>query len=110
MKQLDPNRLNPFLRDAAVTFVPELTDDQLVRLTKGIAALHPHAMVSRMSTVTAMIHGIPARAATAHEADVATWVSVNAQIRSTLNSVADADTELTSIDVRLPAASPFAID
>lgn len=63
-----------------------------------------------MSTVTALIHGIAARAETSHQADVTTWDTVNAEIRSTLNTDADADTELTSIDVHLPEKSPFDID
>jgi hypothetical protein len=35
MAQPEAKRLNPLLRDAAISFVPQLTDDQLVRIARA---------------------------------------------------------------------------
>ena len=82
MAQPEAKRLHPFLRDAAISFVPQLTDELLVRITQAITTLYPGTLVSRMTDFTAMIQGFPA-------------------------TPADSSTELTSIDVRLPEESLF---
>lgn len=107
MTQPELKRLNPFLRDAAVSFVPELTDDQLVRITGALVALYPDTLVSRMTDFTAMIQGIPLEAETANEADRVTWAIISREVRDVLVTLADVGTELTSIDVRLPPESMF---
>jgi hypothetical protein len=107
MAQPEAKRLNPFLRDAAISFVPQLTDDQLVRITRAITALNPGTLVSRMTDFTAMIQGFPVEAETAHEANRVTWAIISREVRDVLVTAVDAHTELTSIDVRLPEESLF---
>ncbi|MGZ5212401.1 MAG: hypothetical protein ACXWXM_01450 [Actinomycetota bacterium] len=107
MTQPEATRLNPFLRDAAISFVPELTDDQLVRVDRALIALYPDILVSRMTDFTALIQGIPVEAGTAQEADRVTWAMISHEILEVLVDPEDAGTELASIDVRLPALSMF---
>ncbi len=107
MTQPESTRLHPFLRDAAVSFVPELTDDQLVRIDRALMALYPDTLVSRMTDFTALIQGIPVEAETAHEANRVTWAMISHEVREVLAGPKDAGTELASIDVRLPALSMF---
>jgi hypothetical protein len=107
MTQHELKRRNPFLRDAAVSFVPEMTDDQLVRIARALTDLHPDVLVSRLSDFTALIQGIPVEAATAQEADGITWTAISREVRAILVMPADAKTELISIDVRLPTQSMF---
>jgi hypothetical protein len=107
MAQPKAKRLNPFLRDAAISLVPQLTDDQLVRITRAITALDPGTLVSRMTDFTAMIQGFPVEAETAHEANRVTWAIISREVRDVLVTTADDRTELTSIDVRLPEESLF---
>ncbi len=107
MTQPEPKRRNPFLRDAAVSFVPELADDQLVRIARALTALYPDILVSRMTDFTALVQGFPVEAETAHEANRVTWAIISREVRDVLVTTADAGTQLTSIDVRLPAQSMF---
>ncbi|MGZ8641816.1 MAG: hypothetical protein ACXWYF_10265 [Actinomycetota bacterium] len=107
MTQHEVERLNPFLRDAAVSFVPELTDDQLARIARAITALYPDTLVSRMTDFTTLVQGIPVEAETAQGANRVTWAMISREVREALVSPADVGTELTSIDVRLPAESMF---
>jgi hypothetical protein len=110
MTQPDTMRLHPFLRDAAISFVPEMRDDQLVRIARALTTLHPHVLVSRMTDFTALIQGIPVEAGTAHEANGVTWAMISDEVREVLDTPADAGTELASIDVRLPAHGIFDLD
>lgn len=107
MTQPESTRLNPFLRDAAVSFVPELTDDQLVRIDRALMALYPDTLVSRMTDFTVLIQGIPVEAETAHEANRVTWAMISREVCEVLAGPKDAGTALASIDVRLPALSMF---
>lgn len=107
MTQPEAKRLNPFLRDAAISFVPELTDDQLDRITRTLTDLYPDTLVSRMTDFTALVQGIPVEAETAHGANHVTWAMISHEVHRVLGTPADAGTELTSIDVRLPALSMF---
>ena len=84
-----------------------MTDDQLVRIAGAITALDPGTLVSRMTDFTAMIQGFPVEAETAHEANRVTWAIISHEVRDVLVTTADARTELTSIDVRLPEESLF---
>jgi len=91
----------PFLREAAVTLVPALTDDQLQRIAEELDSLaNPYLLVSRISDHTALIQGIPVKAASPHEADVLTWEALFTHIRSALREPWDWDTRVTAIDVR----------
>jgi uncharacterized protein (DUF1697 family) len=107
MTQHEATRLHPFLRDAAMSFVPELTDDQLARITRALTTPYPDTLVSRMTDFTALIQGIPVEAETAQEADRVTWALVSDEVHEVLTTPADAGTELTSIDVRLPVQGMF---
>jgi hypothetical protein len=60
-----------------------------------------------MTDVTALIQGMPIEAATANEADRVTWAIISREVREAMVTLADVGTELTSIDVRLPAQSMF---
>lgn len=104
MTQHEVKRLNPFLRDAAVSFVPE-TDDQLVGITRALTGLNPQTLVSRLTDFTALVQGIPVEAETTDEANRVTWAMISDEVREVLVTPADAGTELASIDVRLPAQS-----
>lgn len=107
MTKHEATRLNPYLRDAAVSFVPEMTDDQIVRIARSLTARYPHILVRRLTDFTALVQGIPVEAATAHEADGVTWATISREVREVLVTPADAGTELASIDVRLPTQSMF---
>ena len=107
MTQPEATRLNPFLRDATISFVPELTDDQLVRIERALVALYSDILVSRMTDFTALIQGIPVEAGSAQEADRVTWAMISHEVREVLVDPNDARTQLASIDVRLPALSMF---
>jgi hypothetical protein len=107
MVQPDARQLNPFLRDVAISFVPQLSDDQLARIARALTTSYRDALVSRMTDFTALIRGIAVQAETAHEADRITWAEISHEVRGVLRTPTDAGTELTSIDVRLPAQSPF---
>jgi hypothetical protein len=107
MTQHDVTARKPFLRDAAVSFVPEMTDGQLDRFVRVLGALYPHILVSRLTTATALVQGIPVEAETGQEADQVTWATVRGAVGDVLVTPGDVGTELTSIDVRLPAQSMF---
>jgi hypothetical protein len=60
-----------------------------------------------LPTATALVRGIPVEAETGHEADRMTWETVRREVDDVLATPGDVGTELTSIDVRLPAQSMF---
>ena len=94
-------QLKSYLREAAITLVPSLTDDQLHRITDQLDALdNPFLLVSRLSPHTALIQGIPVKAPSSHDADAITWDTVNTHIRAALSEPGDAGTTVTAIDVR----------
>ncbi len=107
MTQPRLKRLNPFLRDAAVSFVPEMTDDQLVRVARRLTTWHPDVLVSRLSDFTALVQGIAVEAETAHDANLVTWAAISTEVRLVLDTPDDVGTEMTSIDVRMPEQSTF---
>jgi hypothetical protein len=88
MTQPRLKRLNPFLRDAAVSFVPEMTDDQLVRVARRLTAWHPDVLVSRLSDFTALVQGIAVEAETAHDANLVTWAAISTEVREMLDTPA----------------------
>ena len=92
---------SPYLREAAVTLVPALTDDQLERIAAALDSLaNPYLLVSRLSDHTALIQGIPVKAGSPLEADALTWETIFTQVRSALRGPWDWDTRVTAIDVR----------
>jgi hypothetical protein len=96
--------LRRYLRDAAVTFVPELAEDQFLRLGMFLADMHPHVLVSRLSYCTFLVKGIATQAATTEEADARVWELMSLEVRSVLSLAADARTRITSIDVQEASA------
>jgi hypothetical protein len=91
----------PFLREAAVTLVPQLTDEQLERIGAEFAALANHfLLVSRVSDNTVLIQGIPVTAESPHEADALTWDKIHTHVCAALCEPWDWDTTVTAIDVR----------
>ena len=91
----------PFLREATVTLLPALTDDQLQRIAEELDSLaNPYLLVSRISDHTALIQGIPVKAGSSHEADVLTWEALFMHVRAALRGPWDWDTRVTAIDVR----------
>ena len=91
----------PFLREAAVTLVPHLTDEQLERIGAELTSpANPFLLVSRLSDNTALIQGIPVKAASPVEADALTWETIYTHVRSALNEPWDWNTTVTAIDVR----------
>jgi hypothetical protein len=91
----------PYLRDAAVTVVPTLTDDQLDRIADELSSLpSPYLLVSRISEHTALIQGIPVKADSSHDADAATWESIYVHVRTALSGLWDWNSTITAIDVR----------
>ena len=96
----------PFLREAAVTLVPALTDDQIERITVELDFFAtPYLLISRISDHTALIQGIPVQAGSAHEADSLTWQSIFAHVGAALSGPWDWDTRVTAIDVREPSGA-----
>ncbi len=92
---------SPFLREATVTLVPRLTDEQLERIGAELASMtHPFLRVSRLSDNTALVQGLPVKAASTVEADALTWQTIYACVRSALREPRDWDTTVTAIDVR----------
>ena len=89
----------PYLREAGVTLVPTLTDEQLVRISEELSAFE-NALVSRLSEHSALIQGIPVKAGSPLEADAIVWETIYTLVRSALNGPWDRDTTITAIDVR----------
>jgi hypothetical protein len=95
---------SPYLREAAVTLVPCLTDEQLERIDAQLATLdlNPYLLVSRISEHTALIQGIPVKAGSQVEADAVMWETIFTHVSAALRSPWDWDTTITAIDVREP--------
>lgn len=95
------DQLNPFLREAAVTVLPGLADDQLSRIASEFECLgNPCLLVRRLTQHTMLLQGIPVRAGSAHDADAVTWELVYEHVRAALTSPEDESARITSIDVR----------
>ena len=92
---------SPYLRQASVTFLPRLTDEQLERIDAhlGTLDLNPYLLVSRISEHTALIQGIPVKAGSSLQADAVTWETIFTQVTAALRSPWDRDTTITAIDV-----------
>ena len=109
MRELMPFLLREpisFLREAAVTLVPALTDDQLERIAVELDFIAtPYLLISRISDHTALIQGIPVRAGSAHEADALTWQSIFTHVGAALSGPWDLNTRVIAIDVREPTGA-----
>lgn len=91
----------PFLREAAVTAVPQLSDEQLERIRAELAALPNHfLLVNRISDSTVLIQGVSVTAESPHEADALTWDKIHSLVSAALSEPWDWDTRVTAIDVR----------
>jgi len=97
---------SPYLREAAVTLLPSLTDEQLDRIATELDAFaNPFLLVSRLTDHTALIQGIPVKAGSSHEADAVIWESIYERVRAALSGPFDWDTTITAIDVREPSGA-----
>jgi hypothetical protein len=91
----------PFLREAAVTVVPQLSDEQLERIRAELAALpNQFLLINRISDSTVLIQGISVTAESPHEADALTWDKIHTHVCAALCEPWDWDTRVTAIDVR----------
>jgi hypothetical protein len=92
-----------YLREATVTLVPTFTDEQLDRIAAELAALqNPYLQVRRIGEHTALVQGIPVKAASSQEADALTWQTIYTHIRSALTQPWDRNTSITAIELREP--------
>jgi hypothetical protein len=89
-----------YLRDAAVCLIPVVTDEQVDRIRWEIEQLSPFALVRRLTQNTLLAEGIPVRARSSLDAESRTWELVAARVRRALRAPEDAETRITSIDVR----------
>ena len=96
----------PFLREAAVTVIPRLGDDQLRCISDELELLgNPYLLVCRLSANTLLIQGIPVRAGSTHDADALTWETIYAHVHGALKRLGDRKTTVIGIDVREPSGA-----
>ncbi len=99
--------LRPYLRDAAVCFIPHLTDEQLDRIDLAFRRSNAFTMVRRLTANTILVEGFPVRARSLRQAEALTWELVAARVRGALQDRRDVWTRITSIDVREPVGALF---
>ena len=97
--------LRPYLRDAAVCLVPQVTEEQLERIGTTIRRNNAFTIVRRLTASTILVEGFPVRASTLHEAEALTWEIVAFRVRGALQLRRDVFTKITSIDVREPVGA-----
>ena len=94
-------QLNRFLREAVVTIVHQIGDDQLERIASELDCLgNPRLLVRRLTHHTVLIQGIPVTAGSPHDADAVTWEILYEHVRDALRATEDQSTRIASIDVR----------
>lgn len=76
------SRLHPFLRSAAMAFVPRIRDDQVQRISDQMHAKYPSVLVSRVNEQVVLVQGIAVKAECCQDADAVTWERM--QIRAHL--------------------------
>ena len=90
----------PYLRDAAITCLPCLRDDQLRRIEAEVLITHPHVIASRLTDYTVFVQGIAIEADSPIDADKHTWERMYARVHAALRQPNDGNTRIASIDVR----------
>ena len=90
---------HPYLRDAVIACLPDMTDDQLQRIQSEVATKCHHALTSRLTDFAVLVQGIAISAGSALDADRAMWERMNLRVRTALCRPSDANTRITSINV-----------
>ena len=90
----------PYLRDAAVCFVPQVTDEQVDRVDLALRWHNTFTIVRRLTANTILVEGFPVQARSLREAEALTWELIAYRVRGALQRQQDAWTRITSIDVR----------
>lgn len=91
--------LQPYLRDAAITCVPHLTDDQLERIEAEVLTKCHYALTSRLTDCTVLVQGIAIKADSPLDADRIAWARMNLRAHTALCQPNDINTRITSIDI-----------
>jgi hypothetical protein len=89
----------PYLRNAAVCLVPQVTDEQVGRIHAELRHLSPFVLLRRLTKNTVLVEGIPVFASSPHDAELTAWETVAAFVRMALGEARDTATRITSIDI-----------
>ena len=90
---------HPYLRDAVITCLPDMTDDQFRRIDAEVATKCHHALTSRLSDCSVLVQGIAIRADSPLDADRTMWERMNLRVRAALCQPSDLNMRITSINV-----------
>ncbi len=90
---------HPYLRDAVITCVPDITDVQFQRIDAEVATKCHYALTSRLTEHSVLVQGIAIRADSPVDADRTMWERMSLRVRTALSQPSDVDTRITSINV-----------
>lgn len=90
---------HPYLRDAVIACLPDMTDDQLRRIESEVATKCHHALTSRLTDFAVLVQGIAISADSPLDADRTMWERMNLRVRAALCRPGDANTRIASINV-----------
>jgi hypothetical protein len=90
---------HPYLRDAVITCVPGMTDDQVQRIDAEVATKCHYALTSRLTDCSVLVQGIAIRADSPLDADRTMWERMSLRVRTALCQPSDVNTRITSINV-----------
>ncbi len=90
---------HPFLRDAVIACVPDMTDDQVERIDAEVGTKCHYALISRLTACSVLVQGIAIRADSPLDADRTMWERMNVRVRTALCQPSDVNTRITSINV-----------
>ena len=90
---------HPYLRDAVITFLPDMTDDQFQRIDAEVATKCHYALTSRLTDCSVLVQGIAIGADSPLDADRTMWERMNLRVRTALSQPSDVNTRITSINV-----------
>ena len=88
-----------YLRDAVITCLPDMTDDQFQRIDAEVATKCHYALTSRLTDSSVLVQGIAIRADSPLDADRTMWERMNLRVRTALCQPTDVNTRITSINV-----------
>jgi hypothetical protein len=91
--------LHPYLRDAVIACLPDMTDDQLQRIRSEVATKCQHALTSRLTDCAVLVQGIAIKADSPLDADKTMWERMNLRVRTALCQPSDVHTRIASINV-----------
>ena len=90
---------HPYLLDAVIACLPDVTDDQFQRIDAEVATKCHHALTSRLTDCSVLVQGIAIRADSPLDADRTMWERMNLRVRTALCQPSDVNTRITSINV-----------